>query len=119
LRVRQPLASASITGTKLSPDLQEVICSELNVKSLSFIKGENLDITFDSKLTPELLAEGRARDLIRDLQEARKLAGFTPNQTVKVELPDWPSSFEEVIKEKVNALTIEKGESLKVYEASS
>ncbi|MFH2018996.1 MAG: class I tRNA ligase family protein, partial [bacterium] len=119
LRVRQPLASASITGPVLSPKIQEVICSELNVKVLRFSQGENLEITFDTKLTPELVAEGKARDLIRDLQEARKLAGFTPNQPVIAELPDWPSTFEDIIKEKVNASSIKKGESLKVYEASS
>jgi len=116
LRVRQPLASATITREAFSPAIQQVICEELNVKSLVFKKGSTLKISLDSKLTPELIAEGQARDLIRDLQRARKLAGLTPSQLIKVELPAWPTSFTDVIKEKVNATSLTQGTALKIYE---
>ena len=70
LKVRQPLQKITI-DKKLSEDLLQLIKDELNVKEVVF--GDKFEL--DTKLTPELEAEGRARDIVRDIQDARKAAG--------------------------------------------
>jgi elongation factor G len=52
----------------------------------------------DTTLTEDLKAEGEARELIRQIQNARKKAGVSFDQLVKVELPSWPTEFETEIK---------------------
>lgn len=109
IRLRQPLTSMTIT-TKLSKDLEDVVTNELNVKKLIF--GDQ--IALDTTLTTELEAEGTARDLMRDIQGARKKLGLSPKDQVAVELPSWPESWTEEIKKKVGATELSMGPTLKV-----
>ncbi len=113
IRLRQPLSSMSIS-TDISPDLHTVILDELNIKTITVKKSDKFEIFIDTKITKELEAEGIARDLMRDIQGARKKAGLTPSDIVKVTLPDWPKAWTEEIKKKVNAEMLEIGESLTV-----
>lgn len=109
IRLRQPLASVTIT-TDLPPNLQAVLVEELNVKQV--IVGK--EFALDTTLTPELVAEGTARDLMRDIQGARKKMGLTPSDAITVELPSWPKNWEEEIKRKVNAQSLSLGPALKI-----
>jgi len=43
-------------------------------------------VVLDLALTPELLAEGYARDVVRDVQDARKAAGFDVSDRIKLTL---------------------------------
>ncbi|MCY1702223.1 isoleucine--tRNA ligase [Deinococcus sp. SL84] len=43
-------------------------------------------VAFDTELTPELLAEGVARDLVRGIQEGRKAAGFEVSDRIHLSL---------------------------------
>lgn len=43
-------------------------------------------VAFDTALTPELLREGLARDLVRAIQEARKSAGFEVQDRIRLAL---------------------------------
>lgn len=108
IRLRQPLASLS-TPEVISPDLQEIIKDELNVKSILIGK-----FALDTNLTPELEEEGTARDLMRDIQGARKKLGLSPKDLVTVELPSWPKSWEAEIKKKVGAKELTTGPALKI-----
>jgi isoleucyl-tRNA synthetase len=114
IRLRQPLASIAVKGAALNQELADLVKAELNVKTITSEKGNELVITIDTKLTPELEAEGQARDLMRDIQGARKKLGLSPKDAVKVELPSWPGAWEEEIKKKVNATKLAKGKSLNV-----
>ncbi len=103
IRVRQPLAAATVTGEELDDDLTALVTSELNIKKLEFKKGKELTVSLNTKLTPELLAEGQAREIVRQIQEARKEAKTALDQKVVVHLPDWPKEFEEYIKKETLA----------------
>ncbi|MEI8232325.1 MAG: isoleucine--tRNA ligase [bacterium] len=109
IRLRQPLASVTLTED-LSTDLKQLIADELNVKSVLVGSAFSLD----TQLTPELESEGVARDLMRDIQGARKKQGLNPSDVVSVELPSWPESWTEEIKKKVGAKELKIGSSLSV-----
>lgn len=103
IKVRQPLASVEIGAVIDSPDdFALIVAEELNVKSVKWSKGKAVRLNLD--LTPELIAEGNARDLIRLIQNARKKAGFRVEDRIYLSV-DSPSeeaaralsSFKEMI----------------------
>ncbi len=102
IKLRQPLASIAVTGfkDKLPANLSYLVLEELNIKSIKWgNKTGELEVKLDTKLTASLKAEGEARDIIRDIQQARKKEGTDLNEHVKVKLPAWPKDFEEQIKQ--------------------
>lgn len=78
IKVRQPIAS--VLGPELSADLQAVVLDELNAKS--YIVADTVSI--DTTLTPELLAEGAVRELMRAVQGARKQTGLQPQDRIQL-----------------------------------
>ncbi len=88
ISLRQPLAALYIEGkTVLSSDksFQQIVADELNVKEVVFSAPKKkledtrvgeLVICLDTELTEELKEEGRLRELLRKLQDARKKAGL-------------------------------------------
>jgi len=115
IRLRQPLASLSLTTPGvINEELQELIKDELNVKAIKVEKGEALLVNLDLNLTPDLLEEGAARDVMRDIQGARKKLGLKPSDKVIVELVSWPESWTEEIKKKVGAKELVTGSVLKI-----
>jgi len=114
LKVRQPLAKATIhlgkDAVKLTEQLDQLIKDELNVKQLAFEESDDLAVEFDTTLTPDLEAEGKARDLIRIIQDERKKLETQPTELVNVTLEDWPESFAEEIKSKTFTASLTKGQ---------
>jgi len=76
IKVRQPIAS--VLGPKLSSDLSSVVLDELNAKSYQ----EAQEVSIDTNLTPELVAEGAVRELMRAVQGKRKAAGLQPHDEI-------------------------------------
>lgn len=109
LKVRQPLQKITM-DKDLPEDLLQLIKDELNVKEV--VKGDKVEL--DTKLTPELEQEGKARDLVRDIQDARKAAGCKLDEKVTVTLPDWPENFEEYIKKETLSSNLTKGDTLQI-----
>jgi isoleucyl-tRNA synthetase len=116
LRLRQPLAKLSYSTTKLNQELEQLVQDELNVKSVVHAEGDSV-ILLDTNLTPELIAEGKARDLMRDIQNKRKSLGLSPTDPIEVTLPDWSEAWTEEIKQKVGAHKLTKGAELVVHVA--
>ena len=119
IKVRQPLAKVMITVTdkthKFKDSLDFLIKDELNVKEIDFSKGDGeMSVKFDTELTQELIDEGKARDIVRSIQEERKKLSLKPSDRVNVTLPEWPKEFEETIKKKALIDTLSVGEELTV-----
>ena len=53
---------------KLSNKVEEIVARQLNVKKIEAKKGKDLTVKLDTKITPELEAEGFARELARKVQ---------------------------------------------------
>ncbi len=123
IKVRQPLSKAIITlekgSEKLIDSLDYLIKDELNVKNIEFKEGnEEILVDFDTTLTEELIEEGKAREIIRMIQEERKRLGTAQNEKIDVTLPEWPKSFEETIKKKTLIRNLTRGDLFEVKRIS-
>jgi isoleucyl-tRNA synthetase len=78
VRVRQPLASATIASDPLAPELEAIFMEELNVKGVRYVDpaGERASVEFDTTITDELRLEWLAREVSRKVNELRKQAGL-------------------------------------------
>ena len=78
--MRQPLPCLQIKE-KLDKELIELIREEINVKKISFGK----TIKLNTEITQELKEEGLVRDVVRQIQEMRKKAGYKPHHRISVQ----------------------------------
>jgi isoleucyl-tRNA synthetase len=127
IKVRQPLRRVIILdneagGYKKSyQQYEQLIKDELNVKDVEYDLWKNLtpeqqeelkgQTTFylDTHLTPELKAEGEARDIVRQIQEERKKLGTLMDEMVDVSIENIPAGFEEYIKKQALVRTLSQG----------
>ena len=117
INLRQPLGKISISGSQhqLPSNLNYLLLDELNAKTIAWAsKSGPLKVKLDTKLTPQLKAEGQAREIIRQIQAARKAAATRLDQKVIVELPDWPQSFTQEITQKTLATKLVKASKLRI-----
>jgi isoleucyl-tRNA synthetase len=89
--VRQPLASATVTlpEGELGAEYVELVKDEVNVKDVTVKMGEYA-VGLDVALTPALVREGTAREIVRRANAMRKNAGLTIDDRIDlyVESPD-------------------------------
>jgi isoleucyl-tRNA synthetase len=113
--LKQPLSKITFYSKVKIPleKMEEIILSQLNIKNIEIETARNatdFELEFDTKLTPELEAEGFVRELTRKIQQARKEAGLSKEDLIELELnSELNSIFQEQknqIKEKVNAKKI-------------
>ncbi len=82
--LKWPLSKAVIKiEENISPEMNEIIKSQLNVKDLEFKNSKELKIELDVRITPELEAEGFAREVSRNIQAFRKELGLNKNDKVE------------------------------------
>jgi len=83
--LKWPLAKAIVSGKDIdiNKELIEIVKSQLNVKKLEIKDGDELKVELDTNLTPELEAEGYARELSRHIQAFRKQLGLEKKQMIK------------------------------------
>jgi isoleucyl-tRNA synthetase len=113
IKVRQPLAKATVSGLEMSPALQQIMAEELNVKEVVNQEGSEVSVQIDTKLTDELKAEGLSRDLIRSIQNARKNAGFKVDDRIHLRLETTSKEVNSAIeqfKDTIFAETLATGE---------
>ncbi len=83
IKVRQPLASLSV---KLDGAYLDLIKDEVNVK---VVMDKNIEgVELDTKLSPELIEEGKVRDIIRVIQEMRKEKNLKPTDKIDYQIPE-------------------------------
>ena len=100
IKVRQPLAKLVYAGEKLDCFYEQIIMEEVNVKSVEH--GEAL--VLDKTLTPELLEEGKIRELIRFVQAARKKAGLNVDDRIRLMVSmEVPETYREMLMNEVLA----------------
>ena len=100
IKVRQPLAKLIYVGEKLDDFYEQIIMEEVNVKSVEH--GEALAL--DKTLTPELLEEGKIRELIRFVQAARKKAGLNVDDRIMLMVSmEVPETYREMLMNEVLA----------------
>lgn len=118
IKLRQPLGSITVTvPTGLSTEVAKVVADEVNVKTVTVDPGEQLSVVLNTDLTPELQAEGKARDIARQIQEERKKLGTSLHEKVIVTLPSWPKAYEEYIMKKAIVAKLVQGETFVVERA--
>jgi isoleucyl-tRNA synthetase len=119
LKVRTPLGEQNLDtisfpapGNYLSvrDEIWKVVLTELNVKNL-LISGKLVYPHNKVEYSEEsLAAEGQARDIVRKIQEERKMIGTALDEKVNVTLPEYPESFAEYIRTNALVDTLSKGE---------
>src|SRR3989344_2922396 len=96
IKVRQPLASVSVKRSKkLHRDLTHLITEELNVKKVIYQPNQEKEIALDLHLTPALVQEGLAREMMRQIQEMRKEAKYHFDEKV---FASWKTEDKDLIK---------------------
>lgn len=127
IKVRQPLNLVTFRGfgfesLEMDKDLLKILTDELNVKKVDFVIDKSVDpvrANFDTVITPELQAEGEARELVRSIQALRKEQGLKVGEPIMVSCPTWPASFEDYLKTKTSALKLTKGDVLTITKVVS
>lgn len=117
IKVRQPLQSLRIEHApeifrSVDFEYEDMIMQELNVKLVSYdtTPGE-LAVTLDTTITPELKREGVAREVIRHVQNARKQAGLSVDDHIRLSILSEDPELVRSIKDQEAAV---KGETLAV-----
>ena len=126
LKVRQPLASVNVFDENdlLDESSKEVISEELNVKevivrsSLAFETTQNyVDLVglkssesvtlIDIELSEPLLREGLMREVVRNVQSARKQAGLQIDDRIKLMLASEGDELSKAIEEHIETIMSE------------
>lgn len=112
--LKWPLSKAIINYNKeLDKNLLEIIARQLNVKGIELNKSEKIEVTLDTTITPELEAEGYAREVSRQVQSFRRKLGLNKIDLVETtiivneafkKLLDQQKTF---LKERTNSKKIE------------
>ncbi|MGC1193236.1 MAG: isoleucine--tRNA ligase [Candidatus Dormiibacterota bacterium] len=85
--IRQPLASAEVSGAELTEELAQVLAEELNVVAVHCSLGSGTGpatVSLDFELTPALRREGLVRSFTRQLQDLRRKSGLKAGEPVEV-----------------------------------
>jgi len=119
LKLRQPLNGFEYSNTKrLDSNIENIIADETNVKAITFLEVESESdkaiITLDTSLNDDLLDEGKAREIVRKIQEERKKLGTALDQRVDVILEDYPAALENYIKKHALVSKLSKGSTFSV-----
>ncbi len=116
LKVRQPLQSVSVADAseRLGEDeteLMSIILEELNVKeakNLSINVSDKASLServlLDTKITPELKREGMMREVVRNIQNARKQAGLDVDDRIKLSVSTTDDELREAIREHMQTI---------------
>jgi isoleucyl-tRNA synthetase len=85
ISLRWPLAKAGVcVSRKLDKKILEIIARQLNVKKVELKLGDKTFVELDTTQTPELEAEGYAREMSRQVQEFRKKLGLVKGNKIQL-----------------------------------
>ncbi len=117
--LKQPLSKGIVSSErKLNEELSEIIAHQLNVKKIVWKTG-TLQVDLDTRITPELEAEGLAREISRKVQAERKQAQLVKSDridlliTASAPLLKKLESQKEFIQKRTNAFSLNFSEKKK------
>ncbi len=88
VRLRQPLQTVTVINSPTLPEeLSKIILDEINVKEIIFAQSKeanDLSVELDFNLTNELIAEGVVREVVREVQNLRRQAGYAFDDNVSL-----------------------------------
>src|SRR3989344_834461 len=87
-------------GKSQTKELLELIKKQLNVKKLEITTGNELSVDFDTAMTPELEAEGYAREISRQIQAFRKELGLEKSDWINLQLIT-DEEFKKILEKKI------------------
>lgn len=102
IKVRQPLSEVKVPGCP--DDLKDILKEELNVKKVT--TGAN-QVELNTELTPELKREGLVREVIRQVQSARKQAGLNVDDRIELNLDTDSTELQAAITEHTELIKAE------------
>ncbi len=95
IKVRQPLAAITLKKSeRFEPELEKLVLAELNVKRIDYNPAQEEGLTLDKKITLELLKESYAREVMRQIQDMRKEAGYKLDEKIYA---GWASDNKDVV----------------------
>ncbi len=106
VKVRQPLPKLTI-NIELEDEYAAVVADEINVKEIVCAADQIERAVLDTTITPELKAEGDAREFIRAVQERRKAEGLEPGDRIalKVQTSDAGESIIKAFEAEIRRVT--------------
>ncbi len=116
VKVRMPIKELKYRGPcELQNDVLQIVKEEVNVQNLLY---EGAYEQYVSEGKPEELTDphnqdaalGAAREIIRQIQEARKNLGTSLREKIVVSLPSWPAEHEAFIKTHALIQELHRGE---------
>ena len=81
-----PDGTAVVGGVELEPDEFDFRVVSAGEGAVATLKGAAGLVVLDTAVTPELELEGRARDLIRQIQQARRDAGLDVSDRIALDV---------------------------------
>lgn len=105
IKVRQPLAKAVFTLKRsftepYADSFREIAEEELNVKKVEFKIGKTVEtLQLDTVLTAALAREGLMREVVRQVQNARKEAGLNVDDRIELEFTTDDDQLKAALKE--------------------
>ena len=87
----------NVNDDELELQAAEVLVESSSPAGYAVAEGNGVLVALDTTLTPELVAEGLARELVRNVQDARKSAGFEIADRIVVYLGNAPEPIAAVV----------------------
>jgi len=107
VKVRQPLSLLTYGGSQLGPLYESIIAEEVNVKGVQNDDSLDGEVVLDKTISPELRREGLMREVIRNVQAARKQAGLQVDDRITLGLDSDDVELQQAIREHSDTIRAE------------